>query len=820
MPIVLAEGRLALFNRRRPGAFAGPSSSVLACLLALPLAWAAPAAAETAAAAADNAPATAVGEIVVTATRREESLSKVPESISAFTAAKMDVQGVKSFADLAKFTPGVAFDPDTKDISIRGIDSQAGSGTTGVYIDDTPIQVRNLGISANNTLPAVFDLDRVEVLRGPQGTLFGAGSEGGTVRYITPQPSLTTYSGFAHSELAYTQDGAPSYEFGAAFGGPIIDDKLGFRVSAWIRRDGGWIDRVNYQTLDVTDANANRTDTYVLRAALAWRPIESLTITPGIDFQKRDQHNYDNYWVSISNPGAGQYLSGTPDRQMDSDRFLLPTLKVEWDAGPVKLISNTAYFDRLERVNGYSATLYDLSFFQRYLNGSEFGFPSDPQGVACATCQNLYPLLTATGPNVPGLPNYLARALITNGQQDFTQEFRVQSNDPSSRLQWVAGVFYAHDAQRSTEEIQDPELPQITQLLWGESVLDAWGEDLLPNGDDYINDTRAHDRQLALFADGVLGVTDKLKIEAGVRFAWTHYDFINLNDGPQDLLDDGGVPAIAVGSKNETPFTPKLSLTYQLTSDDLIYATASKGYRIGGATPPLPADACGPGFPSSYNSDSVWSYEAGTKDRFLDRTLQVSASAYYIRWSNIQQSFLVPACGIQFTTNAGDAVSKGFDLQGQWQVTRAFDVELAVGYTNAHYTKTALDANLDVLDVAGQPLNVTPWTVTVGAQYNFTVFSREAFIRGDYEYTSSTPVLGEFPGTAFSDPSLPSDPVTNLISARAGLNYDKWEIQLFVNNLLNSHPQLNLNHEDQDTLLFEATTFRPRTIGISATVRY
>jgi len=127
------------------------------------------------------------------------------------------------------------------------------------------VQVRNLGLNANNTLPAVFDLARVEVLRGPQGTLFGAGSEGGTVRYITNQPSLTHFSGFAHAELAFTQDGAPSYELGIAEGGPLIPDKLGFRISAWGRRDGGWIDRVDYQTLAVTDANANRVDTYALR---------------------------------------------------------------------------------------------------------------------------------------------------------------------------------------------------------------------------------------------------------------------------------------------------------------------------------------------------------------------------------------------------------------------------------------------------------------------------------------------------------------------------------------------------------------------------
>src|SRR5450432_886773 len=124
----------------------------------------------------------------------------------------MQVRGIKDFSQVALFTPGVTYDDASHDISIRGIESTAGSGTTGIYIDDTPVQVRNLGLNANNTLPSVFDLERVEVLRGPQGTLFGAGSEGGTVRYITTQPSLTTLSGFGHAEVAFTEGGAPSYE--------------------------------------------------------------------------------------------------------------------------------------------------------------------------------------------------------------------------------------------------------------------------------------------------------------------------------------------------------------------------------------------------------------------------------------------------------------------------------------------------------------------------------------------------------------------------------------------------------------------------------
>ena len=277
--------------------------------------------------------------------------------------------------------------------------------------------------------------------------------------------------------------------------------------------------------------------------------------------------------------------------------------------GKVKIISNTSYYNRLERVNGYSGTIYNLSYFQQFLQpkpfNSQYGRPTDPRGRPCGPCQDLYPLLTPTGLNLPGLPDYTSTALITNRQANFTQEVRVQSADPAARLNWVAGIFYGRNTQRSIEEIRDPELPQITELLWGETVKQAWGEDLLPNGDDYINDTTGHDRQTALFVDATFGITDKLKVTAGVRYAWTHFDFVNLNDGPQDLLLNKGVPATVSGSKDEKPFTPKVGVSYQLTPDDLFYATVAKGYRIGGATPPLPVQACGPGFPTSYDSDTV-----------------------------------------------------------------------------------------------------------------------------------------------------------------------------------------------------------------------
>src|ERR1700675_3233565 len=238
-------------------------------------------------------PAVAAGgleEIVVTATRREESINRVPISVTAFSQEMIDQKGIKDFQDIVRFTPGVSIDTSgTNAISIRGISSSGGAGTTGIYIDDSPIQMRALGFNPDDTLPKTFDLDRVEVLRGPQGTLFGSGSEGGTVRYIMTQPSVSQESTYVRSEAAYTQHGAPSGEAGIAHGGPIIDGTLGYRASIWYRYDGGWINRVD-NAGDITEKNANHAGTTAARFALLWQPSDNVKITPSVMYQNKQQH--------------------------------------------------------------------------------------------------------------------------------------------------------------------------------------------------------------------------------------------------------------------------------------------------------------------------------------------------------------------------------------------------------------------------------------------------------------------------------------------------------------------------------------------------
>src|ERR1700728_874796 len=301
----------------------------------------------------DSAPAAAavdsgqLGEIVVTAQRREESLSKVPVSVTALTQEDMDTKGIKDIIDVVRFTPGIAIDNSgTNNISIRGISSTGGAGTTGIYIDDTPIQIRGLAFSPDDALPKSFDVDRVEVLRGPQGTLFGAGSEGGTVRYITTPPSLTQNSFYSREEVSYTEGGSINYEGGIAAGGPLIENTLGARLTVWYRRDGGYIDLIDPVSLQTVQKNANFDETVLYRLALIYAPSEEWTITPSMYYQDRYRNQVEDYWPLYSNPSPNDFVSADPDQRSDPDRFYLASVKAEGNLGFAKLISNTSYFHR------------------------------------------------------------------------------------------------------------------------------------------------------------------------------------------------------------------------------------------------------------------------------------------------------------------------------------------------------------------------------------------------------------------------------------------------------------------------------------------
>jgi iron complex outermembrane receptor protein len=791
--------------------------------------------------ASDDTSSGPLQEIVITATRHEENLSRVPISVTALTQEMLDVRGIKDFQDVARFTPGVQIDnTGTNNISIRGISSTGGAGTTGIYLDDTPIQMRALAFNPDEALPKSFDLDRVEVLRGPQGTLFGSGSEGGTVRYITTQPSLTKTSVYSRAEVSSTQGGAPSYEAGIAAGTPLIDGTLGVRVSAWYRNDGGWIDRISPTDQSLQQKNANFDQTKLIRVAAVWAPTDKLTVTPSFYYQDRYRNDVGNYWGIYSNPNSNQFSNANPTQRTDPDTFYIPALKIEGDLGAVKLISNTSYFHRVEQT-GYDGTLYNLGFYQAQGAAPVIGQSSFLPGV--------FPLVDGTGLHLPaGATNYTAPASIDNGQQNFTQEIRLQSTDSSAQLIWTTGLFFAADKQSYLEQIHDPLLNTLTMAATGQPYtnffyyVDQNGNNQpvtydphFPN-DSYFLQTFSEDKQIAWFGEGTYAFTDQYKLTVGMRYSKTEYSFNTLTGGPQLFLPNQSNN----GDKKENSFTPKVSFGFQQDPHNLYYATYAKGFRPGGANNPVPQAACGTDFqnfgitqaPATYNSDTVDSFEVGAKNN-LDNRVKIATSLYYIRWHNIQQTVVPPICQISFISNLGEAVAKGADIQAEFAMTDSFTAEVALGYTDARYTQNSTLSSVETSPIvssgdaitgqSGQP--GSPFTATVGLEYKFTAFTHESFVRVDDEYESRA----KWSSPAQDSNTLQYDAAnyvlssTHFASARAGVNFGDFQLAAFVDNLTDAHTITNylwsIDPGTGDSRLQRQFTFRPRTFGLNFTYR-
>ena len=673
-------------------------------------------------------------EVVVTATRREEELSRVPISVTAMTQADLDQKGIKDFLDIARFTPGVSIDNSaTNAISIRGISSSAGAGTTGIYIDDTPIQVRSVGFNPDDALPKTFDLQRVEILRGPQGTLFGAGAEGGAVRYILTQPSATTASSYLRSEVSYTQYGAPSYELGIARGQPIVDGTFGVRASVWYRADGGWIDRVDPTTRETVEKNINRSGTLLARLAAVWQPTASLSVTPSILYQNLKKHDDSTYWPAYSDAGAGHFNTATPELIPNYDEYYLPALRLQWDLGKTQIIADASYFHR-KQTTAYQGTVYNLSYYTAGSTGAYFGLGCVPTPAAVNTCPEPVPLIDGNGMHIPSMfgTSYAAPNVMLNMQENYTGELRWQSIDSSARLSWTTGVFWQLAKQGSLEQLYDPQINAMYNYLWGSDAISLYcppgppgGPATCPGPPDFLNSSASpgyscptnaaypaipacaiyynnnttFDRQIAIYGELSYAFTEWFRLTVGERFSHTEFSLTHNADGLENFGPYSGIqemPNEVRASQKENPNTPKVVASFQVDPKNLFYASYAKGFRVGGDNAPLPP-YCGPdlatagypnGAPLTYRSDSTQNYEIGSKNT-IGENLRIATSVYYIKWNDIQQNLYVAgACGLQFTDNLGTAVAWGGDLQaelalGQWRI------DFATGYTSARFTKNS-----------------------------------------------------------------------------------------------------------------------------------
>ena len=739
-----------------------------------------------------------VEEIVVTAQKRSEKLSKVPISITALGRVQLDKQGVRDVKDIARLVPGLQLQTSNElgdtNISIRGISSDTGAETTGVYIDDTPVQARQLYLGSN-PYPKVFDLDRVEVLRGPQGTLYGAGSEGGTVRFITPEPSLSQYTGYFRSELAFTDHGDPSYEMGGAVGGPIIDDKLGFRVSLWNREDGGYINRVDPVTGKETASDSNSANSTVARAALTMQVTDDLTVSPTIFYQRVRAEDRDYSW---ENAPAFTELAQIPEPHVDS--YVLPALNVNYDFGTFSVKSISSYFTRSVR-DVFDATSFELSG-----------------------------LLPGNAITLPGYPDYLARGVYHQTQNNWTQEIRFTSDDSAeSRFSWVGGLYYQHNETSEFNVYQEPfdEVANYLSQFYGYgpgNSLSYFGEAPILGKYSYLQNIDVLETDYAAFGNLTYAITPTVKASVGLRVAHSSFSYSDLQDGPYGP----GVPTTYGGAVSENPVTPRFALTWQLTPDQMLYATAAKGYRVGGANESvLGVVSCQSDLaqlhltdvPHTYASDSVWSYEVGSKGSFFDHQLRIDASAFWINWSGIQQLVTLPDCGYYYTANLGDAVSRGFDIQAEWVVGGGLTVSGNAGLTDAYYSTTVTEATATLVR-SGDPLPSPRWPSTAAMQEDFSLPRVDsAYGRVDYQFEDSyfrTPS----PGTFSYNPNIYNAPVTNSVSIRGGVKQKGWDVSAFVDNLFNVRTSLYRYQDVYNSPGLRDIRFRPLTVGITAIKKF
>ena len=762
--------------------------------------------APTPAPAAQNEADAAPTSIVVTAQKRPQFADKVPMSLSAVGQEQLEKLAVSTIQDLSRLSPGLSATPSstpfgTPNLAIRGIASTAGAATTAVYIDDAAVQTRNLSVLTGGTAyPQVFDLQRVEVLRGPQGTLFGSSAEGGAVRFITPTPNLSRFGGEARAGIAMTDGGDTSYQAGVAAGGPLKEDVAGFRASLWHKRDGGYMEHVDRLTGEVTDRNTNAAEATVGRAALLLRPTPELTISPAVYLQSTHEKDRNIYYEE-----AGHFRTYNHIRQPTDDRFSLSSLSIDYETDALMFKSVTSYYDRQQDRED------DLSYV---LPAS---ITADPRSQTGGPVEVL-----------PGFPDYLLRSTQATNQRNIAQEFRVSSNDAGDgHVSWIAGI-YASQAKQTMSQRIIGNLDPITLTAFNVPAIFVFGmPNVGPNGEyPYTEDDTLTDRSLAVFGETSIRLQPKTTLTLGLRLGRNEFEFSTVQDGPLA----GGRLDLS-GKQDGTSMLPKLALAHELADGSLLYASAAKGDRVGGANPSYATvPQCGPSLdalglddvPRTYDADSLWSYEVGYKTRLLDNRLELAGSLYYIDWRNIQTGAILPSCLFGFTVNAGGARSIGGDLQLQFRPTRAVLLSATLTHTDAQYTDTvygngSTNGSGVALVMKGQPLPMADTSLTLGAEYGWApVEGWRAHVRADYQYASAYKRTGPA-GTLDHRPEIYEAPATRFVSLHGGLRMGATDLSLFVTNLLNSRTQLM---RTADTPALQAATFRPRTVGFNVAYRF
>ncbi len=726
---------------------------------------------------------TVLDEIVVTATKREESLQNVPISVTAFDSAFITSIEAVDFYDFASSVPNVSASQQRGTggarYFIRGVGQYDRlSATTGIYLDETPMQLPST-INAGTPTPLLFDMDRVEVLRGPQSTLFGASTMGGTIRMISNAPDTSEFSAAFDGSTSWTKDGGENYETNGMVNAPLIQDRLALRLTATQAHIAGWIDDVRPTTVNTREnlepggdpnqiiEDVNTVDLTSVRGQLLFDIDDRSSLLGLIHYQTGE----DGTSGHISGDVVGAENSRRYARYQDSsseDEFLVASLtykrSMDWFGGS-ELVANASYLDR------DLVILEDFTHFYQ-----QFGLP----------------LVN----NRPSLFLNDERQMV----EQFSQEIRLATNSDGP-FQFLAGLFY-----RDLEEVLD-NVRFINQ--------DNGADVETPISD---NLTVFDEQEFGVFGEAAYSLTDELTVTVGARY----FDYDNeevLTRGIAFFSPAGGLVS---GDASEDGFNTKAALDYRIGENVMAYASYSEGFRTGGFNdvesseircPTSTREALGlPATPSQYDSDRTRNYELGFKSELLDNRLRFNAAVFHIDWVDYQQ-LTAFACGedpatsplIAFAGNAGEVRLRGFEAEVTSTPMDGLLLMAGVGYTDARLQEDTLN------QPAGDRLPDIPlWQGYVSSQYQFPINDRfTASLFGRFSYTDerTSALSGFFPP--------PSSPSFENVDLRLSLIADNWEVAIFGRNLTDDDQPSFVTFADDGP---ERYVVQPRTVGVNLIV--
>jgi iron complex outermembrane recepter protein len=728
---------------------------------------------------ADDGEETALEEIVVTALRRDQKLSETPASVTAIGGVELERRGARDVTQLLGLVPGLSNETAQNGynkFTIRGVNAggQYGnrvSAATAIYLDEVPVSSR-VNFWAGPPDLSLYDIERVEVLRGPQGTLYGASAIGGAIRIIPQAPDASTFSARVAGEVGFTEGaGDLNFALRGTMNVPLVQDRVGLLLTAERDERAGFLDALlvdeqeviaeadDPSTPRIKDFN-DRTLTN-LRAALVFAPDPTLRITPSLFHQRQEAGGLGNSRLNILADRNATVFAFNPIFERDGrayefldDRYWLASLKVEKDLdllGGLRLTSVTAYQDRNSRQRDDSAS-WSGSFVETFADLPDYNETFDPNFAEYSTAV-----------------------------EQWTQELRLQTIG-AGPLNVVVGGFYSHLRQRD-DVIYSVEGADVGALaLTGfESVV--------------FNDSRDRFReeQLGLFADATWTVTPRFSLAAGVRY--TRYDQRASHFRAAPAFGDFAGATSFQTAKDE-PVTPRFSASYQASDDFLVYASAAKGFRTGGGNPAerlnpgrCPDRSQYPARPDQYGPDSVWNYELGARGRA--GPLSFAGAVYQLEWTDIQTSVFFRCADrtvLNWTDNAASARTRGVEVEGRLRLATGLTLPFSAAYTDAEFSEDSPEARV----IKGAALPYVPEiTYAIGLDYapRTTIAGVAPFARVDYRY------VDERRDSNFGDPLEPGGPRRDLpsygvLDASVGFRSGPWSVVLRGQNLTNEDAAL------------------------------